>query len=503
MIFLLLLSFVISTTIGILLSLLFFPAQEHRSTGLFLRFMIGAALGMGLTSCLFFLCLLINHPGYLFAVEIMAVLFLCALVFFAFIRRGTGKGGVLDSPVILKFKFQWIFPMVFYGALLSSVISFIIATLKEPHGKWDAWWIWNFHARFIFRSAEQWRNMFTSALDWTHLDYPLLLPLSIVRSWQYMGSESLYASILPAFLFTFITVGLIWAALSILRSRNQGYLAGLVLMGSPFFIVLGAAQFADIPLAFFFLLTFVFIFFHDRFSENEKGLLILAGLAAGLSAWTKNEGLLFLILVVLTRCIMIAFDRGWKESLRQVVWLLAGAFPVLLILAIFKTQLALSNDLFAGLTIQQILPKLSDAHRFYEIFKAYILTGLSFTQGFANIRRGIYFNPGLVSVILLSVYLLLMGMRIDAKDRLNILNAAVVLLLMLAGYFIIYLISPYELNYHLMTSLNRLYMQLWPSAVFLFFMMARTPEEALISKDVISSGEKNFKNKHRKREKRS
>ena len=128
---------------------------------------------------------------------------------------------------------------------------------------------------------------------------------------------------------------------------------------------------------------------------------------------------------------------------------------------------------------------------------------MSFTQGFANIRRGIYFNPGLVSVILLSVYLLLMGMRIDGKDRLNILNAAVVLLLMLAGYFIIYLISPYELNYHLMTSLNRLYMHLWPSAVFLFFMMARTPEEALISKDVISSGEKNFKNKHRKREKRS
>jgi len=100
---------------------------------------------------------------------------------------------------------------------------------------------------------------------------------------------------------------LIWAALSILRGRNQGYLGGLVLMGSPFFIVLGASQFADIPLAFFFLLTFVFIFFHNRFSEDERGLLILAGLTAGLSAWTKNEGLLFLILVVLTRFIMIAF----------------------------------------------------------------------------------------------------------------------------------------------------------------------------------------------------
>jgi hypothetical protein len=250
-------------------------------------------------------------------------------------------------------------------------------------------------------------------------------------------------------------------------------------------------------------LTFVFIFFHDRFSENERGLLILAGLAAGLSSWTKNEGLLFLVLVIMTRFILMTYADGWKASVRQVLWLSAGAFPVLLIVVIFKTQLALSNDLFAGLTIQQILPKLSDVHRVYEIFKAYVLTGLSFTQGFANIRRGIYFHPGLVSVILLSVYLLLMGMRIDGKDRFNILNAAVVLLLMLAGYFIIYLISPYELNYHLMTSLNRLYMQLWPSAVFLLFMMARTPEEALISKDVISSGEKNFKNKHRKREKRS
>ena len=503
MIFLMLLSFVISATIGILLSLVFLPFQERRSAGLFFRFFSGAALGMGLTSCLYFLCLMANHSGYIFAIEIMAVLFLFALVFFLFIRRGTGKGGVLNAPVILKFKFQWIFPLVFSGALVSSMASFIIATLKEPHGKWDAWWIWNFHARFIFRSAEQWRNMFTSALDWTHLDYPLLLPLSIVRSWRYMGGESLSASILPAFLFTFITIGLICAALSILRSRNQGYLGGLVLMGSPFFIILGAAQFADIPLAFFFLLTFVFIFFHDRFSENERGLLILAGLAAGLSAWTKNEGLLFLVLVILTRLILVTCTGGWKKSLKQILWLSAGAFPVLFLLILFKTQLALSNDLFSGQTIQQIGHKLSDIHRYYEILKAYVLTGLSFTQGFANIRRGIYFNPGLVSVILLSVYLLLMGMRIDGKDRLNILNAAVILLLMLAGYFIIYLISPYELNYHLMTSLNRLYMQLWPSAVFLLFMAARTPEEALISKDVISSGEKNFKNKHRKREKRS
>ena len=89
---------------------------------------------------------------------------------------------------------------------------------------------------------------FASGLDWSHWDYPLLLPLSIARGWNYMGGESLPVPAVMAFLFTFLTLGLLWSALCLLRSRSQGYLAAMVLMGTPFFIVMGASQFADIPL---------------------------------------------------------------------------------------------------------------------------------------------------------------------------------------------------------------------------------------------------------------
>jgi CDP-diglyceride synthetase len=84
-------------------------------------------------------------------------------------------------------------------------------------------------------------------------------------------------------------------------------------------------------------------------------------------------------------------------------------------------------------------------------------------------------NPGAVSILLLVVTLLVTGIRIDQKERGCFIQAAAVLVLTLTGYFFAYVMTPLDLNYHLMTSLNRLFLQLWPSAVFLGFMAAAIP----------------------------
>jgi hypothetical protein len=47
---------------------------------------------------------------------------------------------------------------------------------------------------------------------------------------------------------------------------------------------------------------------------------------------------------------------------------------------------------------------------------------------------------------------------------------------MLIGYFFVYVLTPLDLGYHLTTSLNRLFLQLWPSVIFLCFMIAGSPE---------------------------
>jgi len=56
---------------------------------------------------------------------------------------------------------------------------------------------------------------------------------------------------------------------------------------------------------------------------------------------------------------------------------------------------------------------------------------------------------------------------------------ASLLVLMLSGYFVVYLTTPYDLAWHVSSSINRLFLQLWPSAIFAAFLGARTPEQVL------------------------
>jgi len=53
---------------------------------------------------------------------------------------------------------------------------------------------------------------------------------------------------------------------------------------------LAASQYADVPLAFFCLATLVLLCLADRQEKGRHGFLVLAGLACGMAAWTKNEG---------------------------------------------------------------------------------------------------------------------------------------------------------------------------------------------------------------------
>jgi hypothetical protein len=64
-------------------------------------------------------------------------------------------------------------------------------------------------------------------------------------------------------------------------------------LGYATFIVHGGAQYAEPPLMFFFTATVFLVAFKFEMVE-QYSMLVLAGVTAGLSAWTKNEGLLFI-----------------------------------------------------------------------------------------------------------------------------------------------------------------------------------------------------------------
>jgi hypothetical protein len=282
--------------------------------------------------------------------------------------------------------------------------------------------------------------------------------------WAY-GGETQLAPALLGLLFMLATLGLVVSSVSLLSTRTQGYLAGLVLLEPFFFFRTATFQYADTPLGFFLLAALVLFSVYDR-APDGYGLLILAGLMAGFAAWTKNEGLLILLSIVAGRLVAVAASRRLRSYPRQLIYFSAGAVPLLLVVMYFKAVIAPANDLVAGQGLRATAERLSDLSRYLLILKALI-------NHFTGFRKW-YAHPA----YLLVVYAWLLGLKTGRGRRVTFLTLATALGLILAGYFFIYVTTPRDLEWQLTFSLDRLLIQLWPSFVLLFFLSVRAPEEA-------------------------
>jgi 4-amino-4-deoxy-L-arabinose transferase-like glycosyltransferase len=299
----------------------------------------------------------------------------------------------------------------------------------------------------------------------------MMLPICITRGWLSVGGETVAVPILIGMLFTFGTVVLLFSAVSLMRNEVRGFLAGAVLMGTPLFIIHGARQHADIPLAFFILATVVLICLQDRLKGNSMAPIVLAGITGGLAAWTKNEGLLFLVAVVMARFATALLRRDLRAGLSEAGCFLAGLTPVLAIIICFKMQFAPPNDLAIG----HDLSGLAVPSRYYCIAKEFLRR--AFTFGRWQELGPVPFNP----MPLLLGYLLCFGVSLRKSEFTGVITSCLALSLLLAGYFVVYLLTPIDLKTHLETSCDRLFLQIWPALVFLCFMAIPSPMKQVAS----------------------
>jgi hypothetical protein len=357
-----------------------------------------------------------------------------------------------------------------FGLALSlAAIRFFYVTRQYPHGQYDAFAIWNLRARFLYRGAQYWKE-FTHATADSHIDYPLLLPASVARSWEVIGRETQLIPSAIALLFTFATIALVTASVSHLRGERQGLLAGLVLLGTPFLILHGASQYADVPVGFFFAATGVLLFLHAE-SPSKNHFLILAGVSAASSAWTKNEGILFLLMLFCLHPIITVLIKRRKQCGAELLALLSGAAPIGVVILIYKFYLAGRNDLVAAQGATSTLAKLLDVSRYHVVLHWFLSSPFSFGR----------WSILTAMPVLLFFYFLLLGASVKKKE----LSAASIAVLlphfMLVAYLIVYVLSPWDLQWHLGSSLDRLLLQLWPLVVFTYFVLIQTPEEALVT----------------------
>jgi len=348
-------------------------------------------------------------------------------------------------------------------ALAAAAHSAIRQTLWHPHGNgWDAFAIWNLHARFLY--GPHWRDGFSPLLPWSHPDYPLLVPAAIAHFWSYLGNEDPRVPALIGLAFTFATVGILFSALDALRGRAHAMLAAIALLATPAFIEQGTWQYADIPLSFFLLTTIALLCLHEDRGQAARGgfsgWLALAGLAAGFAAWTKNEGVLFLAAIILARQVTVIGDarkgNGKIPFARHSGLLLAGALPLLVVIIYFKHWIAPPGDLFSDAS--SIVRRIVQPSRYWAVLRWYVKELVRFGEWLAI--------PG---TLLLAGLLTAAGREKRVRNR-GERASLLALSLTLAGYFTIYLITPYDIYWHLRFSLGRLFLQLWPSALFLAFL---------------------------------
>ncbi len=283
-----------------------------------LIFGAGAAGGIGVTSCLFFICgVLLGSPLAALVLELSAVAWLAYEAFRRPLPSGQTSAGT-QPPVAL--------PWIAGGLLLAMGIAtaaMAIAWDLNPHGNWDAWAIWNLRAKFLASpgglAARAWSPVLAAT---SHPAYPLLVSSFVSRCWAFSHSLSQAVPVATSYGFFLALIALAAGGLTVLRGPTLGLLGALVLAATPSLLHEVPTQYADVPLACYFAAAMVFALL-DR--------PVLTGIFAGLAAWTKDEGLLILIVVL----VAIAVFRR-----RALLPALAGALPVAAMVAAFKLLLS-------------------------------------------------------------------------------------------------------------------------------------------------------------------
>ena len=438
--FLIAVGFAVSTLLGYFVTTFLLPPKSARA----LAWAFAAAVGAGASSLIFFV---FRRP--IFTVEI-ALLTLFALGFLA-------RSMLFREPAP---PISWrlsLFGLVLSGAVALAVYGLLLRADRMPHGDWDAWAIWNTHARFLYRGGRTW----SEGIPYTiHGDYPLLTPSLTARLWRYAGEEAPEAGALLGIMFALSGVAVLLSTLSQLRDTQLALLMALMLIGTPYYLERGVSQYADVPLAVFTISTIALICLHLERGPDRFGPLVLAGFTAGCAGWTKNEGLLF----ILATCIVLLLPvfRNPAVTFRRFAAFSLGLLLPLAVISYFKLAIAPPYDLIEDLRYQETIQRITSIDR-----HAVILKSLA--------RSAWFFGAwAMQPMIPLFAFIALRGAGRRVFRSQGGFAGLLILGIVLAGYYAVYLITPIPLQVHLDSSLNRLLIHLWPSFLLVLSLMARS-----------------------------
>jgi hypothetical protein len=184
-----------------------------------------------------------------------------------------------------------------------------------------------------------------------------------------------------------------------------------------------------------------------------------------MAAWTKNEGVVFVLLMLLVA--VVAATRGPAKAGHYVrsklLWSIAGAVPIFVAVVWFKLALAPASGLVEGQSLTVLFTRLADPGRH--------LTVLALMA-----QHAMRWSAPIAMAILPIVSLIAVWLAVRVGGAVRVMTS--VLGLMLASYYLVYVTTPFDITWHVSTSIDRLLVQLWPALVLTVCLnpRAQSPE---------------------------
>lgn len=329
-----------------------------------------------------------------------------------------------------------------------------------PRQHWDVWITWEQHARFVYRfGAQYWRSLFVQIAPgdgWLrHTDYPFLWPLTMARAWVYAGREWPYLTIGPIVMVLLAGQYMVTAFVrEMCKSERLALFAGILMLAHPVYFYWITIRYADGPIAVYMLCAASLLVLGSR--VNQKSQKVFQGLSAlcvGCALFTKNEG--FLFLVSYTSVFLLS-----RPTLRNKLLVALCIAPFLIGVIIHKVWIAPPGDLTL-MVLTAKWPQLFQLYR-YGMIAAYLSKHIA------------------ISTLTIVTFFLIFNLSLGRWRR-DWWMIYAISGLQFVGYMGIYLLTPYSIQWHLQTSFERIWVQLWPiltlCIVLLFNAEASPPQQ--------------------------
>lgn len=328
--------------------------------------------------------------------------------------------------------------LVIGSITIGTTVLFLIFIINSPI-EWDAQYIWFFHGKMIYynNGLNQTAGWSNPDYQFSHVDYPKLIAVLaaqfafFIGYWDdYLPRLSLLTLLVPAILgissfFTSLKISFIYLYLMVFFSLNvyttNGYMDAYL------------AIYACISLLFFW-----------RGGESNNSEDILAGFAyVSIIPLLKNEGIIYLVSTILSLIFLLTIYKNKFYILLTLVRIKIFWYIVALLLlnviiwSWIKYNWGLENDLNLGInSIRLIINRINDG-------SIYII--LKHILSYTNIGISLF-------ILLLTIFL---SIRSHVFNLNNIILCSSVTIIYFLAIILIYMSTPYDLQWHLTFSIYR------------------------------------------------